>query len=256
MKIPLSLQAVAKIYGDEKFQKLQNATVMIVGLGGVGSWAVEALARTGVKTLILVDADDVCVSNINRQIMATYETVGMQKATLLSERVKKIYPDIKVLIIEDFCTESNIVSLMKLSPSVIIDAIDGVANKCLLLDTAQRENIPIICTGGGAGKTDVTLIKIADLAHTIHDPLLQRVRKKLRTKFEFTRKKQKPFGITTVFSTELPKEEVSNKDHSLEVEEGSFCEQKMGSLVTITSTLGMFAAHAALEKIFANEIKL
>jgi tRNA A37 threonylcarbamoyladenosine dehydratase len=248
----MSLHAVAKIYGDIKFQKLQSASVMIVGLGGVGSWAADALARSGVGSLILVDADDVCESNINRQIMASYQTIGKQKVNLLAQRVSEINPDIKVIICDEFCTSETIDALMSHRPTVIIDAIDGVSNKCLLLNRSQKENIPVVCIGGGGGKQDVTQIKIADLAHTIHDPLLQKVRKKMRAQFAFTRKKLKPFGITAVFSTELPQEfmQINEDDETIE---GTFCEQKLGSLVTITATLGMFASHVALNKILNQE---
>jgi tRNA A37 threonylcarbamoyladenosine dehydratase len=138
---------------------------------------------------------------------------------------------------------------------LIIDAIDGVANKCLLIDQALKHSIAIICTGGGAGKLDVTQIKICDLAHTIHDPLLYRVRKKLRDKFDFSpysKKKLIPFGVRTIYSTEMPKIKL-NDDNTDCMIEGQACEQKMGSLVTVTGVIGMFAANETIRHIIHSD---
>jgi tRNA A37 threonylcarbamoyladenosine dehydratase len=245
--IPVAQSAVQRLLGQASFQKLQTSTVMIVGVGGVGSWCAEALGRSGVGHLILVDADEVCESNINRQILATYKTVGKQKVEVLKERLLEINPNIIIDVYSEFCTENNVEKFVGLRPDLIIDAIDGVSNKCLLLATAKANNVPIVCTGGGAGKWDVTQLKVSDLALTVHDPLLYWVRKKLRDKFNFTRKKRAEFGIPTIYSMELPTQ--TESEQTCSTLEGQACEQKMGSLVTITSTIGMFAANESIKML-------
>jgi tRNA A37 threonylcarbamoyladenosine dehydratase len=202
---------IGRLYGRTGLERLAAARVVVVGLGGVGSWAVEALARSGVGTLALVDMDDVCVSNTNRQIQALEGNGGRPKAEVLRERVLAINPECRVLAIPRFFTASTVAEILAPAafaaapPDAVVDAIDSLRDKCLLLAECRDRAIPVVSSGGCAGKRDGTAVRISDLSRSGADNLLRLVRRKLRREYSFPRA-GKPFGIPCVWSEELAAE--------------------------------------------------
>ena len=198
-RIPRRWDRLVRLVGENGICKLMTARVMVVGLGGVGSYAVEALARSAVGNLTIVDFDDVCVTNVNRQLQAFPGTVGQSKANLLAERIKAINPDANVDSVQAFYEPANSKALLSPRPSYVIDAIDNVTAKLHLVATCLREEIPIVsCTGSGA-RLDPTLVRVDDLSRTRLDPLARVMRKELsRHGFDLT----KEVGLPVVFSEE------------------------------------------------------
>lgn len=184
-------------------ERLARAHVRVIGLGGVGSWTVEALARSGVGRLTLVDMDDICVTNINRQLPALDATIGKSKAGVLAERCRQINPSIQVQVEELFFNAQTCDALLSPPCDHLVDAIDNVPNKCLLLSECVRRRIPVVTTGGAGGRQSGNDLRVADLAFTSHDRLLQQVRRRLREEYRFPTG-DKPFGIDCVYSTEPP----------------------------------------------------
>lgn len=199
---------VIRLFGHAGYQRLANAAVAVVGLGGVGSWAVEALARSGVGELLLIDLDHVAESNINRQLHALDATLGASKAEVMRARVAQINPSCRVALIDDFVSEQNVAELIGSSVHAVIDAIDQVAAKAALIALARGRGQPIIVCGGAGGRTDSLALARADLAHTTGDPLLAAVRARLRRHYGFAPAAAKPnraagaFGVTAIYSTE------------------------------------------------------
>jgi len=183
-------------------QTLQCAHVMVLGLGGVGSWAAEALARCGVGRLSLVDFDQVCPSNINRQLPALHSTLGRPKCQVLAERLAQVNPQARVEGLARPYSAQTSASLLADRPDFVLDAIDQITAKCHLLATCRRSGIPVVTSTGAAGRMDPTRLRVADLARTRVDPLALAVRKILRVKYGFHPKKA--FGIPAVFSEEEP----------------------------------------------------
>ena len=240
---------------------------MVVGLGGVGSWAVEALARTGLGKLILVDMDDICISNVNRQIHATPAAVGRSKALLMAERVAAINPECDVVVVNSFFTERTLESVFSHNPTVVIDAIDRVTNKTLLIATCVQRGIPLVTTGSAGNRADPSSIVVADLAHTVHDPLLSFVRKKLRSKYAFSRAPNKKFKVPCVYAP-LQRNTGYRSAPSrcrVEGEEGftglsesassaRTCSDGMGTACFVTGTVGFFAASEAVKLILSHSV--
>ena len=169
----LRFGGIRRLLGNSGYQHLQSATAMVVGVGGVGSWTVEALARTGLGHLILVDLDDVCISNTNRQLHALSSTVGKQKVDVLKARCLDISPTIKITTEHTFATAKTIEELLKSQPDVVVDAIDQPTNKCLLIDGCRRANIDVVTVGGAGGLQDPTKVQVADLSKAFNDKLLK-----------------------------------------------------------------------------------
>lgn len=240
--------ALGRLYGQAGLAKLQAAHVAVIGLGGVGSWGVEALARSGVGALTLVDMDEVCLSNVNRQLHALNATVGRSKAAVLAERVAQIAPECEVVVEECFFTESSMERLLTPTYDYVVDAIDATKHKCLLIAEARKRKIPLITCGGAGGCVDPSRVQIADLSRTINDPLLLQVRKRLRREYGFPRKSRQKFKIDCVFTDELPVFPLSDGSVSCEREAGTDyrlnCDQGFGSATFLTGTFGFFmAAH-------------
>lgn len=191
---------MGRLVGDPGMARLFASHVMVVGLGGVGSFAVEALARSGVGKLTLVDFDRVCVTNSNRQLQAVQGTIAKQKAVVLAERVKLINPQAQVTAVPAFYNAQNSEALLRERPDYVVDAIDNVTAKCHLLATCKQRGIPAVCSTGASGRMDPTAIVIDDLAATKIDKLADAVRRALRQKYGFPT--QGPFGIQAVYSTE------------------------------------------------------
>lgn len=240
---------VARLYGIDGAERLRMANVCVVGIGGVGSWSVEALARTGIGRITVVDLDMVAESNTNRQIHALADIYGKAKVDAMAERIRAINPACKVSCIEDFVTQENVGSILGQGFSVVIDAIDQVRVKAAMIAFCRQQNIPMIVAGAAGGQTDPTQIRVADLSQTIQDPLLAKVRSILRREYGFTRDGKRKFGIPAVFSTE-PLRYPSNET-SCDTERGPAglnC-AGFGSSVCVTSVFGMAAAAQAIDLI-------
>jgi tRNA A37 threonylcarbamoyladenosine dehydratase len=192
---------IERLYGSGALVRAASAHVTVIGIGGVGSWAAEALARSGIGRLTLIDLDHVAESNINRQVQALGATLGAAKVLAMRERILAINPGCDVACIEDFIDERNIAELLPACDAVI-DAIDHVRAKAALIAHCRRAGLRIVTTGGAGGRTDPTRIEIADLARTTQDALASRVRARLRKEYGFSRDPKKKFGVDCVFSPE------------------------------------------------------
>ncbi|HXE72901.1 MAG TPA: tRNA threonylcarbamoyladenosine dehydratase, partial [Candidatus Nitrosotenuis sp.] len=193
---------IGRLVGDEGMARLLRSHVMVVGLGGVGSFAAEALARSGVGRLTLVDFDLVCITNTNRQLQALKGTVGKSKALVLAERLRLVNPQARVEAERSFYNGQSSQRLLAEAPDFVVDAIDNITAKCHLLATCKERGIPVVSSTGASGRLDPTAVRIADLARTRVDPLAAAVRRILREKYAFPSKGR--FGIPAVFSEEPP----------------------------------------------------
>lgn len=193
---------MGRLIGDSSMEKLMNTHVMVIGLGGVGSWAAESLARSGIGRLTIVDYDEICITNTNRQLHAISGLIGKKKAQVMAERIQKINPQIKVEAMTLFYNKDTSEEILSKNPDYIFDAIDNITAKCHLLATAKLKSIKIVTSGGSASKMDPTKIKISDLANTEIDPMLIVLRRVLRQDYQFPRKGE--FGITCIWSPEEP----------------------------------------------------
>lgn len=244
---------IVRLYGADGARNLRGAHVCIVGVGGVGSWAVEALARTGIGALTLVDLDEVCVSNMNRQLPALTSEVGKPKVHVLKERVTGINPECEVVAIEEFFTGSNADQVLSEPFDCVLDGIDVVAHKSLLLAECTRRHLPVISVGGAGGRRDPTAIRVADLAFSSHDRLLQRVRKILRTDYHFPVNPRTPFGIPCVYSVEAPS--FPQPDGTVCAGRGGAtelrlnCNSGFGSATFVTGAFGFAAAAEVVRAI-------
>lgn len=193
---------VDRLYGQGSVRTLSGSHVCVVGLGGVGSWAVEALARSAVGRLTLVDADDICLSNTNRQLHALDGQYGRGKAEVLAERCRAINPGIEVQVEARFLTPSNLAEMLEPGFDVVLDAADSFRTKVEAIAWCRRRKQPMVTVGSAGGRTDPTQVRVRDLSRTEHDALLALVRKKLRADFNFPRNKDRYFGVSAVYSLE------------------------------------------------------
>lgn len=198
----LRFGGIRRLYGRRAATRFRAAHVVVVGVGGVGSWAVEALARSGIGKLTLIDLDDVCVSNVNRQLHALDGTIGRPKVEVLAERCRAIQPGITVAADTAFVTPTNLATRLPLDADHVVDAIDSVAAKVALIAWCRRHKLPVTVTGAAGGQTDPTRIRVADLTRTEHDPLLAKVRARLRRDFAYSRNPKRRFGVECVYSDE------------------------------------------------------
>lgn len=238
---------IGRLYGEDALQRLREANICVIGIGGVGSWVVEALARSGVGKLTLIDMDDICVTNVNRQIHATTENIGALKTEVMQQRVLSINPNAQVEIIDDFLTTENIAEYLLRGYDYVIDAIDSVKVKAALLAFCKRHKIKVITTGGAGGQTDPSQIQIKDLSKTIQDPLAAKVRYLLRKQYGFTDNLQRKFGIDCVFSTQpliFPK-----MSGECSTSATMNCSNGFGAATMVTATFGFFAAARVVEKL-------
>ena len=239
---------VAKIYGEDSFSHYEKSHVMVIGIGGVGSWAVEALARSGVGELSLVDMDVVAASNINRQLPAMSTTLGHEKIAVMAERCHAINPRIKINLIDDYLTPENIKEILAGNPDLILDCIDDVKAKFALMLHCRFNKIPLIVSGGAGGKLDPLKIRVADLSKTEQDPMLAKLRAQLRGKGICKKPKEK-FGITCVYSIDNP---FSSADVCASA--GLRC-GGYGSAVVVTSSFAMVAVAEGLKKLDSKRSK-
>lgn len=238
---------IGRLYTPEGLAKLCQAHICVIGIGGVGSWAVEALARSGIGKITMIDMDDICVTNINRQIHAMTGTVAQLKTEAMKERIERINPECVVEIIDDFITSENIPEYLNRGYDYVIDAIDSVKTKAALIAYCKRNKIRMITTGGAGGQTDPTQIQITDLSKTIQDPLASKVRSLLRKEYNFSQNPKRKFGIDCVFSTQpliFPK-----MGEGCEVSATMNCANGFGAVTMVTATFGFFAVSRVIDKL-------
>jgi tRNA threonylcarbamoyladenosine dehydratase len=244
---------IERLLGAAEFAKIRAARFAVVGIGGVGSWAAEALARTGARNLILVDFDEICLSNTNRQIHALTSTHGQMKVSAMAKRILDIDPQSAVQEMAIRFDADHAEEFFALNPDVVIDATDGIRHKCLLLAECVKRGIKVVSVGGAAGRIDPTQIRCADLAKTHGDPLLAKTRKVLRTEFGFDRDPKKLMGIPTVFSAEPVAHPTADGCVTLNPDTRSHkpldCGNGLGTATFITGTYGFFAASLAINAV-------
>lgn len=241
-----------RLYGVEGAARIRAAHVAVVGIGGVGSWSAEALARSGVGTLTLIDLDNVAESNINRQIHALTDTVGKAKVDAMRERISQINPACIVHCIEDFVDPENWPKILPAGVDAVIDACDQVKAKLSMAQWARRNKRLFIAVGAAGGKRFAHKVEVNDLSQTTHDPLLAQLRYRLRKEFNAPKEGRK-IGVTTVFSREA----VSQPDASCQLQnsDGSLNCSGYGSSVAVTATFGHCAAGWVLDQIASNSKK-
>jgi tRNA threonylcarbamoyladenosine dehydratase len=252
-----------RLYGDAGYARVRAACVAVVGLGGVGSWVAEALARCGVAGLLLIDMDHIAESNINRQVQAVGNTLGQHKGLALQSRIADIHPGCVVQVVDDFVTPENWPALMPADTTLhaLVDACDQVRAKAALATWALKAHVPLVCVGAAGGKTQAQRVEVEDLALTTHDPLLASLRQRLRK--EAAAPRQGPMGVRCVFSRErvaLPSSAPEPADASTTTStnsgssDGTLNCHGYGSSVTVTATFGMVAAGEAIACILATKL--
>ncbi len=251
---------IARLYGAPALARFRQAHVCVIGVGGVGSWAVEALARSAIGHLTLIDLDNLAESNVNRQIHALTDTLGMAKVTALAQRIHQINPYCDVKEIEDFITPDNVAEMLKDKHyDYVIDAIDNVRAKTALIAYCRAHQIRLITIGSAGGQIDPTQIAVRDLAKTEQEPLLAKVRKLLRSEHKFPRGDKSKFGIDAVFSTEPLRMPVSAEVCAVEGAPavgvaGLNC-AGYGSAVVVTASFGLVASAYVLQQLAADAMR-
>lgn len=245
---------VSRIYGDIAFQNFQNAHICIIGLGGVGSWVVEAFARSAIGSITLVDLDHVAESNINRQLQATSETLGKAKTSALADRILSINPDCHITEIEEFISPDNQAEILDQGYDWVIDCIDNFRVKASLIHYCRRNKIKLLTIGGAGGMTDPSKIQITDLSRSCQDPLLSKVRKLLRQDYHFPTNPARRFNVPCVYSEEHLVYSDGNGGVSANKPRGAAafglnCAGGFGSSVCVTASFGFYAASHVLDKL-------
>lgn len=245
---------IGRLYGTHALAALARAHCVVIGIGGVGSWAAEALARSGVGHITLIDLDDICVTNSNRQLHTLASTIGQSKCEVMAERLRGINPEISLKLVEDFVEPENVAELIKREHHCVLDCIDSAFVKAAIIGHCKRHKIPVITAGSSGGKTDPRQITTLDLAKTTNDPLLAKTRNNLRRLYGFSRNPKRNFSVEAVYSTEQLK---------FPTPEGGVCENKaalgesvkldcsggLGAITMVTASFGMLLAARAVEKI-------
>jgi tRNA A37 threonylcarbamoyladenosine dehydratase len=235
-----------RLYGDAAYARIRRAHVAVVGLGGVGSWAAEALARSGVGALTLVDLDHVSESNVNRQVQALGSTLGMAKVEALRARFADIHPGCAVEGVEEFVDETNWPRLLRRRADAVIDACDDMRAKAVIAAWARTTATPLVVVGAAGGKRAAERVEVGDLADVTHDPMLAALRQRLRKLHDAPR--TGPFGVRCVFS----REPVTAPAGDACAVDGSLNCHGYGSSVAVTATFGMVAAALAIESASLN----
>lgn len=248
---------IARLYGDAALETIKNAHVCVIGIGGVGSWAAEALARSGFGEITLIDLDDICTTNTNRQIHANSKSVGNSKVAEMAARIRAINPDCTVNELEDFATADTVRELLTTNMNYVIDAIDSAGSKAAIIAHCKRNKIPVITIGGAGGQIDPTQIQITDLARTKNDPLAAKVRSILRRHYNYSRNPKRHYSVPCVYSLEQP---------LFPTPEGGVCRSKthldgtrldcaggLGAATMVTASFGFIAVSKVIEKLTAKK---
>jgi tRNA A37 threonylcarbamoyladenosine dehydratase len=247
---------VSRVYGQRALSHFQQLHIVVAGLGGVGSWAVEALARTGIGKLTLIDLDDVCTTNINRQLPATDDTIGQLKTEVLAQRVKSINPNCEVKVIDDFLLPENFEEYLT-GADAVLDAIDSVNTKAALVAWCKRRKLRLVVCGGAGGQIDPGMIRVGDLAKAKQDPLLAKVRSQLRRDYGFSKNPKRKWGVDCVYSEEQLRYPVISGELEGEVTlqkpgSGSMrmdCSSGFGAAMVVTCSFAMQATAVLLKKV-------
>lgn len=249
---------IQRLYGVENAARIKNFHICVIGIGGVGSWVAEALVRSGVGEITLIDNDDIAESNMNRQIHTLSSTIGQQKVQAMAERLLQINPDLKCHLVDDYITVKTYESFLSRGYDYVVDAIDSIKFKSLMISFCKRNKIPIIMIGGAGGLTDPGKIMISDLSKTYNDALAAKVRSQLRQEYGFTKNTKRRFGVECVFSPQqqmYPKPDgtVSHEKpgiHGVSLD----CRFGYGASACVTATFGFVAASRVIEKLLTKSI--
>nr|WP_045855657.1 tRNA cyclic N6-threonylcarbamoyladenosine(37) synthase TcdA [Teredinibacter purpureus] len=259
MSTPLSpdyiarFAGVGRLYGNAAMAALSTAHFVVIGLGGVGTWAAEALARSGVGELTLIELDDICITNTNRQLHALTTHIGQSKNHVMADRLLAINPDINVHCVHDFLTKTNIGDYIGEQHHIVLDAMDSVHVKAALAAFCSRHKKRLVTCGSSGGKTDPNRIRVDDLGCTQSDPLLAKMRNLLYHSHNFARSKNRRFRIDAVYSDEqmvYPKPDGSVCGNKQFLQDGVKldCAGGFGSSVMVTGSFGFAAASKAIER--------
>ncbi len=264
-KLHRRFDRMARLVGDPGMERLAGSYVVVMGLGGVGSFTAESLALSGVGRLRLVDFDDVCVTNTNRQLHALKGNIGKPKATLVAERLRRVNPLADIEPVQQFYQAECSEALLDGEPDFVVDAIDQFTAKCHLIATCRERGIPLVSSMGAAGRMEPTRIQVADLNHTHHDPMAANVRSILREKYGFPTEKKAVWGVPAVFSDETyrPPEELEydgGEGHRCVCPQGQngllTCDRRAridGSASFVTGTFGLVCASVVVRTLTQRE---
>ena len=245
---------IARLYGVSALASFSKSHVAVIGIGGVGSWAAEALARSGIGRITLFDLDDICVSNVNRQLHAMNSTVGKMKVEVMAARLRDINPSLQVHAEHTFITPKNIERYLTSDFDAVFDATDSVSAKTAIIAHCSRNKLRLVCSGAAGGQIDPSQIQVADLNRTIQDPLLAKVRNNLRRLHGFSRNPKRKYGVECIFSTEQAR---------YPQEDGTVCAQRpqssgpvrldcasgFGAVTHVTGTFAFMAVSRILKKL-------
>lgn len=250
---------LGRLYGAASLEALAEAHIAVVGLGGVGSWVAEALARSGVGELTLIEMDDVCITNTNRQAHALASQIGRSKNQMVAARLRDINPEIRVHCVEDFLDTQNLTSLIGPQHHIVVDAMDAAITKSALVAYCSARKIRQVVVGSSGGKSDPTRIRVDDLARTEGDPLLAKIRTELVRRHGFARDGHRKFRVDAIFSPEqmvYPKPDGSVCMEKQVMQDGVRldCTGGFGSSVMVTGTFGFAAAARAVERYLQKTI--
>jgi len=246
---------IARLYGVDALSRLQASHVVVVGLGGVGTWVAEALARTGIGRLTLIDLDEVCITNTNRQLPAMDGNIGRAKVEVMAERLRAINPACQVKPILDFLSPANMAEYLGADADCVVDCIDSIKAKVALIAWCRRQRVAVITTGGAGGQLDPTQVTVSDLSKTVNDPLAAKARSQLRRDHNFPKSDSKrSFGVPCVYSKEqlrYPQPDGSVCTQKAFVGEGVRldCAGGFGAVTMVTATFGMVAAAQAVQRL-------
>ena len=250
---------MTRLVGPEAMEKLKASHVMVIGCGGVGSWAAETVARAAVGRITVVDFDTVCIRNFNRQLQALSGTIGKHKALLLAERLRLVNPEARIDGVANFFDSTTCETLMAERPDFVIDAIDHITSKCFLIDYCHKNEVPLVVSTGSGGRVDPTQVRIMDLGRTEIDPLARAVRNILREKYNFPKKGA--FGVECVCTLEQVRKPHESME-STDCKAGCLCPQGendfqsctkksivMGTAGFVTGAFGMACASVAVRRL-------
>lgn len=248
---------LGRLYGRAALPRLAAAHVAVVGVGGVGSWVVEGLARSGVGAITMIDLDDVCLTNVNRQLPALDGNVGRPKVAALADRVRLINPGCRVGTCAEFFTGESAARLLAVRHDWVVDCIDQVSHKALLIAECVRRGRPVVTVGGAGGKRDATRIRVGDLGGAHGDDLLKLVRRKLRRDHGFAKGEGNHYGVPCVSSQEKPVYPWADGTCAAEPEPGSNlqldCASGFGTAVFVTAAFGFAAAGEVVRRLALEE---
>ncbi len=242
-----------RLYGQDATELYRRSHVCVIGIGGVGSWVAEALARTAIGKITLIDLDDICITNTNRQIHALDGNIGRSKVEAMAERMRLINPECQVNEVEDFITRDNIRELITDEFDYVVDAIDSAKEKAALIALCSLRKIPVVTIGGAGGQTDPTKVGVLDLSKTSHDPLAANVRSFLRRHYGFS-KSGRRFAVECVYSSEqlvYPQADGSVCQYKT-ANDGNTrldCAGGFGAATCVTATFGFVAVSRVLKKL-------